>query len=455
MHPDQPTGVAPVRAGLRAEARRVRGVGQREVVDGQGLAGVQVGQRHLGGRDEEQLAVRDAGLEQVLLELRQLPRAGHRLPVDQRGHRELGVAVLARRGRGSSGPAPAPASRPRRAAPRTAGPTASSRAAGRGCRASRRGRRGRAGVKSNAGGSPQLRTSAASSSLLPSGMSSAGRFGMPSSRSCSCASSSRASVSASATTVFSSRARSTSAGRSSGDAERTAVAVRLDSARASSPRWIAALRAASSFSRDGDVQRVAAPGEPPHGVGGGVEQDARVVHLSRLSPGRERVSGAVVVVAAVREQRQDVRCATPRRREEPPCPPPSRPTPPAPPTSRCSATRSATTSTAPPPGAPTARRSSRSRPGAAGPTPSSWPRSTRVALGLLDAGRRHRRPGRDLGAERRRVGARPVRHGEDRRDPGQHQPGLPHPRAGVRAQPVRRRGAGRRAQLQDRPTTRR
>ena len=94
VHPDQPAGVAAVRARLRPEARGVRGVGERQVVDGEGLAGVQVRQRHLGRRDEEQLAVRDAGLEQVGLELRQLPGAGHRLPVHQRRHRELGVAVL-------------------------------------------------------------------------------------------------------------------------------------------------------------------------------------------------------------------------------------------------------------------------------------------------------------------------------------------------------------------------
>ena len=38
------------------------------------------------------------------------------------------------------------------------------------------------------------------------------------------------------------------------------------------------------------------------------------------------------------------------------------------------------------------------------------------------------RPGRHLGAELRRVDAGAVRHREGRRDPGQHQPGLPHPR---------------------------
>ena len=93
MHPDQPAGVLAVGAGLRAEARGVRGVGQREVLQRQGLLGVQVGQRHLGGRDQEQLPVGHPGLEQVLLELGQLPGAGHRVPVDQRRHRELGVPV--------------------------------------------------------------------------------------------------------------------------------------------------------------------------------------------------------------------------------------------------------------------------------------------------------------------------------------------------------------------------
>ena len=57
----------------------------------------------------------------------------------------------------------------------------------------------------------------------------------------------------------------------------------------------------------------------------------------------------------------------------------------------------------------------------------------RVARGLLALGVDQGRPGRHLGAELRRVGARAVRHREDRRDPGQHQPGLPHPRAVLRA----------------------
>ena len=63
------------------------------------------------------------------------------------------------------------------------------------------------------------------------------------------------------------------------------------------------------------------------------------------------------------------------------------------------------------------------------PTPSSTRRSTRVAARAARARRRAGRPGRHLGAELRRVGARAVRHREDRRDPRQRQPGLPHPRA--------------------------
>ena len=52
-----------------------------------------------------------------------------------------------------------------------------------------------------------------------------------------------------------------------------------------------------------------------------------------------------------------------------------------------------------------------------------------------DRGRdRGGRPGRDLEPELRRVGARPVRDGEGRDHPGQHQPGLPDVRARLRAQ---------------------
>ena len=59
------------------------------------------------------------------------------------------------------------------------------------------------------------------------------------------------------------------------------------------------------------------------------------------------------------------------------------------------------------------------------------------------------RPRRHLGAQLRRVGARPVRDGEGRRDPRQHQPGLPHARARVRAAPVGRAAADQRQRVQD------
>ena len=65
-----------------------------------------------------------------------------------------------------------------------------------------------------------------------------------------------------------------------------------------------------------------------------------------------------------------------------------------------------------------------------------------LARGLLALRHRQGRPRRHLGAELRRVVPGPVRHGPDRRDPRQHQSGLPHARARVRAAPGRRRHPG-------------
>ena len=52
-----------------------------------------------------------------------------------------------------------------------------------------------------------------------------------------------------------------------------------------------------------------------------------------------------------------------------------------------------------------------------------------LAYGLLASGHRQGRPRRHLVAEPGRVDRHPVRHRQDRRDPGQHQPRLPHQRA--------------------------
>ena len=76
-------------------------------------------------------------------------------------------------------------------------------------------------------------------------------------------------------------------------------------------------------------------------------------------------------------------------------------------------------------------------------------RVARCAKGLLGARAGGRRPGRAVEPQLRRVDAAAVRHGRDRRRPRQPQPGLPHPRAGVRAEPVVVPDAVRRAVVQD------
>ena len=114
----------------------------------------------------------------------------------------------------------------------------------------------------------------------------------------------------------------------------------------------------------------------------------------------------------------------------------------------------------------TDRRDDRREP-AAGRRPVRRPgghgrRAVRPPVDLPAAGRgqRHARPRPAGGRDRRRErvgiwspncpeGAASVRHGQGGPDPGQHQPGLPHPRAGLRAAPGRHQGAGQRGELQD------
>ena len=168
----------------------------------------------------------------------------------------------------------------------------------------------------------------------------------------------------------------------------------------------------------GDVQGVAPAGQLADGVGGGIEQDAGVVHPPGYRAGVERVSRPLPTgVAGGSRSSEDVAAA--HRERSSPCPlpnplppPPSRPTPPARPTSRCSATPSATTSTAWSPPSPTTRRWSTCPAGGAGRTrrcartstrwrSACWPRASGRATGW-GSGRPTSRSGRSCSTPPRR-----------------------------------------------------
>ena len=78
---------------LRAEARCPGGVAQRQHAFVEDLAGDEVGQGHLGGRDEIAAV---GGAEQILFELGQLAGAKHGVLADQQRRRDLEIAKLAR-----------------------------------------------------------------------------------------------------------------------------------------------------------------------------------------------------------------------------------------------------------------------------------------------------------------------------------------------------------------------
>src|SRR6185436_17780244 len=90
---DQAAHVAAVRARLGAEAGRVRGITHRQGRFVEHLLAVEVGERHLGGGHEVEVVRFD--LEQVSLELGQLPGAHQRLAAHHEGRQHLAVAVLA------------------------------------------------------------------------------------------------------------------------------------------------------------------------------------------------------------------------------------------------------------------------------------------------------------------------------------------------------------------------
>ncbi len=85
----------------------------------------------------------------------------------------------------------------------------------------------------------------------------------------------------------------------------------------------------------------------------------------------------------------------------------------------------------------TPTRWSRWPPGGTGPMPALNDEVDAVARGLMALGVRQGRSRRHLGAQLCRMGDASARDGQDRRDPGQHQPGVPHPRTGIRTQAIR------------------
>ena len=95
MLPDDAAHVAPVRARLAAEARRVGAERDRQRVGVQRLVAIQIRHRNLGRRRQPDNRCL-SHLEQILLELRQLPGAVEARRVDHERRQHFGIAVLAR-----------------------------------------------------------------------------------------------------------------------------------------------------------------------------------------------------------------------------------------------------------------------------------------------------------------------------------------------------------------------
>ncbi len=92
MLADHAAGVLAGRPGLGAKRRRARGEPQRQQALVEDLVGDEIGQRHLGGRDQPQPV---GGAEHVLGSFRQLPGAEGGLVAHQEGRRDFRVAELA------------------------------------------------------------------------------------------------------------------------------------------------------------------------------------------------------------------------------------------------------------------------------------------------------------------------------------------------------------------------
>ena len=88
---DQAAGVFAGRAGFFAKARRIRGVLARQRLASEDLVAVVGGERHLGGRDQEQVDARIA--EHRIGEFGELPGREHRRAQHEIRHPEFEVAV--------------------------------------------------------------------------------------------------------------------------------------------------------------------------------------------------------------------------------------------------------------------------------------------------------------------------------------------------------------------------
>src|SRR4029450_7188877 len=93
---DEAAHVLAVGACFRSEAGSERAVLHGEAVRVEDLAGMEVGERDLGGGDQEEVALAEAGLEEVALELRELSRAEEGLAAHEVRRPDLGVAPLLR-----------------------------------------------------------------------------------------------------------------------------------------------------------------------------------------------------------------------------------------------------------------------------------------------------------------------------------------------------------------------
>ena len=93
MEADQTSRVLSIGARLAAEAGRIGAVADGEHRRIENLVAVNVGDRHLSGRNQVVIAIGE--LEQVLFEFRELPGRSQRFGIDDVGRHDFGVTALA------------------------------------------------------------------------------------------------------------------------------------------------------------------------------------------------------------------------------------------------------------------------------------------------------------------------------------------------------------------------